>query len=260
MDVVFAKMDTFAEWESRTMKDIVAIRHVAFEHLGTLAPLLNEHGYRIRYLDAGTTDLTALDPLSPALLVVLGAPIGAYEEDHYPFLVDELHIIEQRLAAELPIMGICLGAQLIARALGSRVYPGKAKELGWAPIRLSREGELSCLAGLKSCNFQVLHWHGDTFDLPDNAKRLASTDITANQAFSVGDMTLGLQFHLEADPQEIEYWLIGHAHEIGASKGVSPNSIRADTARYGAVVAARAAGCMLNWMETCGLLPTTEED
>jgi GMP synthase (glutamine-hydrolysing) len=242
------------------MKDIVAIRHVAFEHLGTLAPLLTGRGFRIRYLDAGTTDLTALDPLSPALFVVLGGPIGAYEENQYPFLSHELHIIEQRLAAERPILGICLGAQLMARALGSRVYPGKAKEIGWAPIRLSHEGQASCLAGLKSCGYQVLHWHGDTFDLPENAKRLASTASTENQAFAVGDRALGLQFHLEADPLEIEYWLVGHAHEIGATEGISPLSIRADTARYGKAVAASAAECMLNWMEACSLLPARAKD
>lgn len=237
------------------MKDIVAIRHVAFEHLGTLAPLLTGRGFRVRYLDAGGADLRRFDLLSPDLLVVLGAPIGAYAEEQYPFLADELRIIDQRLAAERPLLGICLGAQLMARALGSRVYPGKTKEIGWAPIRLTRDGQLSCLAGLKSCDYRVLHWHGDTFDLPENAKRLASTDITETQAFAVGDKALALQFHLEADPREIESWLVGHAHEIDATDGVTPAAIRADTARYGASVAESAAASMLNWLETSGLLP-----
>ena len=238
------------------MKEVVAIRHLAFEHLGTLAPLLSGRGFRIRYLEAGVTDLRRFDPLSPALLVVLGAPIGAHDDAHYPFLVDELDVIERRLKARRPILGICLGAQLMARALGRRVYPAPAQEIGWAPIRLSREGQASCLKGLKSCDYRVLHWHGDTFDLPADATCLASTDITPNQAFAVGAKALALQFHLEADPQEIERWLIGHAHEVGASEGLTPASIRADTARYGGALAGSAAGCMLTWLESCGLLPS----
>ena len=241
------------------MKEVVAIRHVAFEHLGTLAPLLSGRGFRIRYLDVGSADLKAFDPLSPALLVILGAPIGAYDEAEYPFLADELRIIEQRLQAERPILGICLGAQLMARALGSRVYPGQAREIGWAPIRLTPEGERSCLAGLEECGFQVLHWHGDTFDLPPNAVRLASTAATSNQAFSVGTKVLGLQFHLEADPAEIERWLIGHAHEIGAN-GLSPSAIRADTARHGAAVAAATNRCIRRWLEDAFILPVIKKE
>ncbi len=237
------------------MKEVVAIRHVGFEHLGTLAPVLTGRGFRVRYLDAGVSDLGAFDPVSPALLVILGAPIGACEDDQYPYLGDELRLIEARLQADKPMLGICLGAQLVARALGSRVYPGRSKEIGWAPIRLTREGERSCLAGLQDCNLQVLHWHGDTFDLPDRAQRLASTDVTANQAFAVGNKVLGLQFHLEADPAEIERWLIGHALEIAATPGASPAGIRADTARLGRATAKAAASCMRDWLESAGLLP-----
>lgn len=236
------------------MKEVVAVRHLSFEHLGTLAPLLSGRGFRIRYLDAGVADLKGFDPLSPALLVMLGAPIGACDEAQYPFLGDELRIIEQRLRAQRPLLGICLGAQLMARALGSRVYAGAAREIGWAPIQLTPEGEKSCLAGLRSCGCQVLHWHGDTFDLPPAATRLASTATTPNQAFAIGDQALALQFHLEADPAEIERWLIGHAHEIAATAGVSPEAIRADTARHGAAVAASAAGCIQHWLQTAAVV------
>jgi len=241
------------------MKEVVAIRHVAFEHLGTLAPLLTGRGFRIRYLDAGSADLQGFDPLSPALLVILGAPIGADDEAQYPFLADEVRIIEQRLEAQQPILGICLGAQLMARALGSRIYPAAEREIGWAPLRLTVEGERSCLAGLDACAYQVLHWHGDTFDLPRDAVRLAFTDATPNQAFSLGEKALGLQFHLEADPTEIERWLIGHAHEIGAN-GLSPAAIRTDTVRYGPTVARAAADCIHQWLEGAGLLPTVRKD
>lgn len=235
------------------MHDILAIRHVGFEHLGTLAPLLTDRGYRIRYLDAGVVDLSALAAEAPALLVVLGAPIGAYEEDRYPFLLDELRLIEARLASGRPLLGICLGAQLLARALGRRVYPGRAKEIGWAPLELTPAGRDSCLAGLAACDYRVLHWHGDTFDLPTGARRLASTAITENQAFDLGERVLGLQFHLEIDPGEIERWLIGHAHEIAATPDTDPNRIRADTRRHGGALGAAATGCFRDWLTRAGL-------
>jgi GMP synthase (glutamine-hydrolysing) len=242
------------------VREVVAIRHVAFEHLGAIAPLLTGRGLRIRYLDAGVSDLDSLDPLTPDLLVVLGGPIGAYEEDNYPYITQELRIIEHRLAAQRPLLGICLGAQLMARALGARVYPGKAKEIGWGPLRLTEEGQASCLAGLAACDYQVLHWHGDTFDLPQGARRLASTIITENQAFSHGGRALGLQFHLELDPNEIERWLLGHAHEIAATPDVTPAGLRAATVRHGPALAKAASACMGRWLLETGLMPAPPTD
>jgi len=241
------------------VKEVIAIRHVAFEHLGTLAPLLSGRGFRVRYLDVGVTDLSILDALAPDLLVVLGGPIGAYEDDRYPYIADELRLIERRLEAQRPLLGVCLGAQLMARALGSRVYPGRAKEIGWGPLRLTQAGERSCLAGLAGCGYQVLHWHGDTFDLPRDAQRLAFSEITENQAFSLGDKALGLQFHLEMDAAEIERWLIGHAHEISAAPVVTPLILREETARHGTALAASARVCMSRWLVDAGLLPRESE-
>jgi GMP synthase (glutamine-hydrolysing) len=237
------------------MREVLAIRHVAFEHLGTLAPLLAGKGFRIRYLDAGLGELSTRAATDADLLVVLGGPIGADEEDRYPFLRDELDLLDRRLASGRPTLGICLGAQLMARVLGSRVYRGPAKEIGWGPLRLTPPGERSALAGLAASHCPVLHWHGDTFDLPPDAERLASTDITPNQAFALGPKVLGLQFHLELDPREIERWLVGHAHEIAATPGVSPEGLRRDTARHGAALGRAAADCMHAWLEGAGLLP-----
>jgi GMP synthase (glutamine-hydrolysing) len=237
------------------MQDVVAIRHVAFEHLGTLAPVLSGRGFRIRYLDAGSADLGVLDPTSADLLVVLGGPIGACDEAGYPFLVDELRLVERRLESGRPLLGICLGAQLMARALGARVYPGSAKEIGWSALRLNAAGERSCLGELARCGYQVMHWHGDTFDLPQSAQGLAATEITPNQAFSVGNTALGLQFHLEVDANQIEHWLIGHAHEIAAAPGTSVATLRADSARLGPALAKAAGTCLSRWLETAGLAP-----
>src|ERR1700674_4054522 len=164
------------------MKLAAAIRHVHFEDLGAFEATLSEHGYETRYYDAGVADLHSPHLHSCDLLIVLGAPFGAYEEDKYPILTDEIALIERRLAAELPALGICLGAQLFARALGSRVYPGPAKEVGWSPIALTEAGKQGPTRHLGAG--PVLHWHGDTFDLPAGTELLASTAICRNQAFA----------------------------------------------------------------------------
>ncbi len=118
-------------------KRAVAVRHVAFEDLGYLEAVLCARGYGVQYMDAGTDDLAGLEGQPPDLLVVLGGPIGAYEDETYPFIRDELKVLEARLVRDLPTLGICLGSQLMARALGARVYPGPRKEIGWAPVTLT---------------------------------------------------------------------------------------------------------------------------
>jgi len=235
------------------MPEVLAIRHVAFEHLGALEPELIRRGYQIRYWDAGIHDVSIMKDPSPDLLVVLGGPIGAYEEDVYPFLKDELQIIDSRLKQELPILGICLGSQLMARALGAKVYPGSQKEIGWGAITLTAAGQRSCLAGLEGVGGRVLHWHGDTFDLPEGATLLASTEVAQNQAFSWGPKALGLQFHVELIPGEIERWLIGHACEIASTPDVNVPQLRSDTEHWGQPLTEAARKCLATWLDEMGL-------
>ncbi len=168
----------------------LAIRHVAFEDLGSFAPVLRQRGFILGYREAGLDDLKARDIRDADLVIVLGGPIGVYETAAYPFLKDEIKLIEQRLKSGRPVLGICLGAQLIARALGARVYKGKRKELAWGPIALTEEGRASALAALDA-RTSVLHWHGDTFDLPRGATLLASNRNYANQAFAFEQRALG---------------------------------------------------------------------
>lgn len=236
------------------VKRVTALRHVAFEDLGCFEPVLRARGFDIHYVDAVTDDLAALDIEAPEPLFVLGGPIGAYEEATYPFLRQELALIERRLAARLPLAGVCLGAQLIARALGSRVYPARAKEIGWAPVALTGGGRQSALRHIG--NGPVLHWHGDTFELPAGAIRLASTEICINQAFSYGAAVLACQFHPEAEAKALERWFVGHTAELGGI-GLSVAALRRDTAIFAAPSAARGRACLTEWLD--GLICATPE-
>lgn len=224
----------------------VAIRHVAFEDLGNLAIIFRELGFTYRYVDATVDAIDTADGIDCDLLVILGGPIGAYEEHLYPFLKDELHLIERRLKAGRATLGICLGAQLMARALGARVYAGPQKEIGWSELSLTPEGQHSALRHLAGS--PVLHWHGDTFELPAGVTRLASTQLFANQAYSWRKVALGLQFHIEAMVPALEGWFVGHACEIGSVGGLSVNQLRADSQRLAPALLPRAMTVWREWL------------
>ena len=228
------------------MPDCIAVRHVAFEDLGLLAPLLSERSVSVRYLEAGVDNFGSTGLIAPDLVVVLGGPIGVYEEDQYPFLYEELAAIRARMEAGRPMLGICLGAQLMAKARGANVAPGPQKEIGWAPLRVTEAGRAAGLGAFEST--PVLHWHGDNFELPANAVRLASTSICPNQAFSVGKNMLGLQFHIEVDPVRIEQWLIGHTVELGTA-GIDPRELRRQAATLGPATAEKGRAVLASWLE-----------
>ncbi|MDQ2080341.1 glutamine amidotransferase [Xanthobacteraceae bacterium Astr-EGSB] len=228
------------------MRSCIAVRHVAFEDLGLLDDLLAARGFSARHVDAGVDAITADTLLAPDLVVILGGPIGVYEEDAYPFLVSETAAIAARLARNRPTLGICLGAQLVAKALGAAVAPGPRKEIGWAPIELSAEGRASALAPL--ADTAVLHWHGDNLELPAGAVRLAATAACPNQAFAIGRHTLALQFHIEADPAKIERWLIGHCGELAAAR-IDPRVLRRDAVTQGPVTATAGRAVLGAWLD-----------
>jgi len=227
-------------------KTVIAIRHVHFEDLGAFDDVLRRHGYAVRYCDVGIDNVGEVDPLAPDLIVVLGGPVGVSDEPAYPFLRDELRLLERRLAAERPTLGICLGAQLMARALGAWVYPAPEKEIGWGEVQLTEAGRSGPLRHFVGA--PVLHWHGDTFDLPEGAELLASTEICPNQAFSFGRQALACQFHPEITASGFERWLVGHAVELAAVPGISPAALRRDTERFAPLAARRGEACLSDWL------------
>lgn len=225
-------------------KTAVALRHLAFEDLGCFEPVLAAQDYAIRYCDMGVDDLAASGAQAADLLVVLGGPIGAGDDALYPFLVAETRLLAERLAMQRPTIGICLGAQLMARALGAAVYPGQ-REIGFAPLALSAAGRASCLARFDGAD--VLHWHGDTFDLPAGTDLLASTAKCARQAFAAGRNAIAFQFHPEAGGHGFERWLIGHTLELRQA-GIDIPGLRAAHARRADDLQGRAAACLLSWL------------
>lgn len=232
------------------MKTAVAIRHVAFEDLGLIEPWLAARGWRVVTCDAGVHDLAAIDPETVDLLVVLGGPVGAHDDALFPVLAEEIDLIRRRLAARRPLLGICLGAQLMARALGADVAPMAAKEIGFGPLALTPAGEATPLARLGAQ--PVLHWHGDQFALPAGLPSLARTPGCPHQAFMLGEHAMAWQFHLEVDGARIEQWLIGHSDELRVA-GVDIAALRTEAARQRAGLARALGDVMADWFARLGL-------
>ncbi|WP_163186405.1 glutamine amidotransferase [Cellulosimicrobium sp. SL-1] len=224
----------------------VAVRHVHFEDLGVLAPLLERRGYRVSYVEAPSDPLPVGSLDDADLVVVLGGPVGIGDAPGYPFLSREIAAVQARLATGRPTLGVCLGAQVLAAALAADVAPTGRTEIGYAPLDLTDDGQRSVLAPL--AGVPVLHWHGDAFAIPQGARRLAATPGFPNQAFSHGRSTLGLQFHVEANPARIEQWLVGHAHEL-AGAGIDPRALREDARRHGAALTAAATAVLTSWLD-----------
>ncbi len=218
-------------------KVVNVIRHLAFEDLDSFASILQVNGYQVNYIEAADfalkpEDLSQVDALADDLLIILGGPISVNDVAMFPFLEAEITLLKQRIKADKPTLGICLGAQLIASALGSKIYPAVEKEIGWYDLSLSSAGQQTALRYLAAEHCRVLHWHGETFDLPEAAVLLASSEKCCNQAFSVGEHVLALQFHPEVSQRGLEKWFIGHIGEIMQTDGVSVEQLRNDTQQY----------------------------
>ncbi len=208
------------------------IQQVPHEGEGLIRPVLRGRGVRAEKVRAYRGE--AVPPCIPpgVPLIVLGGPMGACEEDRYPFLTDELRLIESALRAGNPVLGICLGSQLMARAAGAGVYPGGTKEIGWYPLRLTPEGRRDRLfLGLPE-EMEVFQWHGDTFDLPRGAALLATSELYPNQLVRLAPRAYAMQFHLEVTGEMIDEWLEVNAEELeGVRDGIDPAVIEEMTPR-----------------------------
>lgn len=187
---------------NNTMR-IHSFHHVPFENLGSIEAWIKARQRPLTvtrfYQDDALPDLDDID-----CLIVMGGPMGACDDDRFPWLKSEKRTIERALQQGKWVIGICLGSQLIANVLGARVYANRHKEIGWFPIELTAAGRQSSLSGFLPDRLDVFHWHGDTFDLPADALHLAHSEACLNQAFVYGERVIGLQFHLETTPAGVQ--------------------------------------------------------
>jgi GMP synthase (glutamine-hydrolysing) len=208
-------------------RQALVLSHIVFEDLGLFEAPLRARGFEIESVLAAEASYPMQMDESCDLLVIMGGPMGVYEQQKHPFLTAEIALIRHWLAARKPMLGICLGAQLMAAAMGARVYPGQnGKEIGWSTIQAAPNLDPpSWFAPLLADGLQVLHWHGDTFDLPPGVLHLASSNLYTNQAFAVEDFALALQFHPEVTAAGLESWYSGHAAELTRA-GISIPGLR----------------------------------
>jgi GMP synthase (glutamine-hydrolysing) len=192
---------------------ILVFQHVPYEPLGTLDPLLKQAGFRLRYVNFGRNpdERPSLDGY--VALIVLGGPMNADDVDGYPHLATELELIREALQRDISIMGICLGAQLLAKALGGRVLAGAGREIGWYDVEVTDAGSEDQVLSTFGRRSEVFQWHDDVIELPPDAVHLARSDRCSAQAFRYGEHAYGFQFHLEADGALIESWLDVPQHQ-----------------------------------------------
>jgi GMP synthase (glutamine-hydrolysing) len=189
---------------------VLIIKNVFTEGPGTIADYLRAEKIPATLCDLSIGDVVP-DPGPFTHLLIMGGPMAVYEMDQYPYLKNEARLIEEAIKANKHVLGVCLGAQMVAHALGARVYAGGQKEIGWHEIAITPDGMkdplMSSLALDGRSAAQVFQWHGDTFDLPAGAVRLASSDLYPNQAFRYADRVYALQFHIEVTPKIVFDWL-----------------------------------------------------
>jgi GMP synthase (glutamine-hydrolysing) len=194
------------------MKRLLVFQHVPHEILGTFNPLLKDAGFRIRYVNFGRTPDAKPNIEKYDGLIILGGPMCVDQTDSHPHLQTEIEAIKLAMERHMPVLGICLGAQLIAKALGANVKRNPVKEIGWYDVTPTEEGTKDPLFNSFKGTEKIFQWHGDTFDIPHGAINLASSPECSNQAFRYGERTYGLQFHLEVDKALIQRWLKTPVH------------------------------------------------
>ncbi|NJK35603.1 MAG: C26 family cysteine hydrolase domain-containing family [Oscillatoriales cyanobacterium SM2_2_1] len=211
------------------------LQHVPFEGLGSIESWMTGQNHTL-----SGTRLYKNEPLPNVAdldwLIILGGPMNIYEDQIYPWLIQEKKLIEQAIKENKTILGICLGSQLIADVLGAKVYSGQHKEIGWYPIKKTNPAPIFDTLP-PQCT--VFHWHGDTFDLPDGAIHLAYTEACQNQAFIYQDHVLALQFHLESTRESVQQIIANCANELVAGTYIQkPEDLLAEDQQFATINAA----------------------
>jgi GMP synthase (glutamine-hydrolysing) len=224
----------------------LVLRHADQIHLGNLEQVLVEQGFEVRYVDTlGADGVRGIDPAAADLVVVLGGEMGVYDADRFPVLTEEIALLSSRIKARRPVFGVCLGAQLMASALGSTVYRGPSNEIGYRlvePTEAGQAGPLRHVAGVP-----MMQWHSDTFDLPAGTTRLAGSAAYGNEAFAIEDWALAVQFHPEVTAEMHESWLSSSDAEVRA-EGLDPDVLRHDRGRHSEAMQAASRALFSEWL------------
>ncbi len=237
---------------------ILVFQHVPYEPLGTLDPLLKEAGFRIRYVNFGRDphQRPSLDKYEA--LIVLGGPMNAHQIDTWPNLLTEVDVIREAVASGMSVLGICLGAQLLAKALGGRVSRNAQREIGWYDVQLTDAGRSDPVISTFAGTQRVFQWHEDGISLPAGADHLATSPASPVQAFRFGEHAYGFQFHLEVDASLVERWLtVADNQPLLAEEAgrVDPEAIRRQTARRIDELQALSRRTFSRWIERFDIAP-----
>ncbi len=227
------------------MSDVLILQHVRPEPPGTIAKALDAQGHSFRTLQVFRGDRVP-DSFTADRLVVMGGPMGVADLDDRPHLARECALIEQALQTERPVLGVCLGSQLLAHVLGADVRPGPTKEIGWGPVELTDAAADDPLFREVADPFQAFHWHGDVFTIPRGGVRLARTVQTEHQAFRYGRTAYGLLFHLEVTPKTVAWMTTAFQDEL-AEEGLDDAKIRRAAATHESALGATAQHVFGRW-------------
>ncbi len=227
-------------------KKAVAFRHIAQEHLGSFEQVLRVRGYEIIYIDTPKDHIDFDFAVNADLLFVLGGPLGVYLADLFPFLQTEIKVLEKRIANNKPCFGACLGSQLMAKALGAEVYLGhQGREVGWKSLSFVQDD----ITKNFFTDTPLIHWHSDTFDLPQGAKLIASTDQYENQVFKFGN-SYGFQCHPEVTDRQLQEWMILFVgHLTGKNASVDLQTFREQTREYAGPLKDKARAFLHGWID-----------
>ena len=230
------------------MSRIIVLQHTPFETLGTIEDALAGSKMVAHEIQSYAGELVPSRMESAAGLILMGGPQSVYQQGEYPYLRDEINLIDDALRAGKPVLGVCLGSQLMAAALGAPVTRGSKKELGWHPLALSdAAAEDSLFKGI-SRSFIGFHWHGDIFGLPKGAVALASSDVTEFQAFRYGEKAYGFLFHMEITKPLIKEMAEAFPNELKTA-GVSARQVLADTEKHFPVLEAIGKTVFTRWVQ-----------